>query len=382
MSKRFRNSLSLQLAMLVVAVAACDAADITLRRKIVPVKPIVTLGDIADIRATTTAERSQLALTQLWSAPPVGELLYVTAEQVQQVLISRGYSRSQLNFYGASQVAIGWEKTNDQQPTAARQNNITSFRQLATAAPSDRTLADISDREAPIFLSAVQRDQLADQLREATVAYLETQTGKVGRIEVDFNLPARHADLLSQQTSELFVSGGKAPWTGRQRLNLDFDSEQGPIEMPFSVRIYDTTPVLIAQRPVAAGQMLTAADVAIQSPSRETRMPIGKALVYDLEEALGKEASRGLRAGEVVSADLCLPPMMVQRGEVVTIVSSGGGIVIRRRGAAVADARQGQTAEVELLDTKQRIVGRVVGPAEIAVYGGALAPGAARTRRK
>lgn len=377
----FYNSIfTLALVTWSLAATMANAADITLRHKIVPIKPVITLGDIADIHASTTAERSRLALVQLWTAPPVGEQTYVTAAQVQDALARRGFSRSQLNFYGASQVAIGWAEEAATKPAEESQQAkpAIGFRQ---GVATQRSLADISARETPIFLSAVQRGQLADQVREAIVAHLETQTGKIGLIEVDFNLPARYADLLSTQTSEVFVSGGKAPWIGRQRLSIDFDSEQGPIEFPLAVRIFDTTPLLIAKRPVRKGQMLTAADVVVQAPTRETRMPVGKALVYQLEEALGKEAGRALREGEVVSADLCLPPLMIRRGEIVTAITSGGGIAIRRRGVAVADARQGEAAEMELLDSKDRLFGRVVGPGEMAIFGNSAPNRADLTQR-
>lgn len=144
--------------------------------------------------------------------------------------------------------------------------------------------------------------------------------------------------------------------------------------MTLSATVYDTTPVLVAKRAIARGQMLTAADVAITNPPRDARVPAGRVRIYSLDEVLGKEAGRAIRAGEVVTAEACLAPQMIERGAIVSIVSAGGGIVVRRQAKAISDARYGEVTEVELLDSRERLVARVVGQGELATLGSSLRP--------
>lgn len=357
------------------------SADIVLRNKIVPVKSVVSLGDIADIQATSVAERQRLALTPLWVAPPVGEQRFVTSQQVLDILVNRGFAPSELNLYGAPRVAIGWQKPDDVEAAPNESvgdggapmpaTNSMGFRvppKTSFAVPQEQL------KRNPVFLSNLQQKHLADQVREAVVAYVENRTSKNGLIEVDVQLPRRHGELLSLQTGELTIDGGRTPWTGRQQLTLKFDSEKGPLELAITATIYDTTPVLVAKRPIARNQLLTAADVAIEKPPRNARVPAGRVRVTSLDDALGKEASRAIREGEVVTADLCLAPRMIDRNAIVSIVSAGGGIVVRRYGKALSDARYGDVAEVQLLDSRQRLMGRVVGQGELATLGTSLPP--------
>lgn len=357
------------------------SADIVLRQKVTPVKSVVSLGDIADIQDTSVAERQRLALTPLWIAPPVGDQRFVTRQQVFDILVNRGYQPSSLRMYGASKVAIGWENPTDVEQPAVKEaiapqpkrpaTNSIGFRVPAT--DELLTPAKVSRRN-PVFLSDLQREQLSEQVREAALNSLEEQSGQTDIFDVEFTLSRRYEDLLSLQTSEVTVRGAKAPWTGRQTLTVEFESEKGPVELTLSATVYDTTPVLVAKRAIARGQMLTAADVAITNPPRDARVPAGRVRIYSLDEVLGKEAGRAIRAGEVVTAEACLAPQMIERGAIVSIVSAGGGIVVRRQAKAISDARYGEVTEVELLDSRERLVARVVGQGELATLGSSLRP--------
>lgn len=367
------------LATLVAAVLSGGralSADIVLRDKVTPVKSFISLGDIADIQNVTDAEQQRLALVPLWVAPPVGEKRYVTTEQVRQVLKSRGYEGTNLNLYGAPRVAIGWDskpRLEPVQPAAPQPapkpvaSNSMGFRVPSTGdmlGPAPKP-----ERRDPVFLSAEQQDQLTDQVRQALVRYLEDQTGKIGMVDVEFNLPRRHGELLATQQGEVVARGGRSPWFGRQSMEITFDSEKGPLELPLSVMVYDLTPVLVAKRPLARGQLITAADVAIETPPRDARVPSHHTMVYSLDAALGHEAARVIREGDVVTAEMCLPPLMIRKNEIVEVVSASGGIIIRRQVKAMTDARQGEVTEVELLESRERLVARVIAPGKLATLG-------------
>ena len=380
---------TLQLALSVAAVcfalsSHAIAVEIVLKQKIAPVKSTVTLGDIADIRAANGEDAHELALTTLWPAPPIGEQRFVSDRQVRDALVSHGFDDSELIFSGASRVAIGHVSTQAQGATDPRG---------LTRSPVVRPVVDDADVPSQArtgfrvprdwdtprpnttlnsVAASVSRIDLERQMRAEAIAYLEMVTGTQGVLEIEFKLPARSLELQAVVSGEFIIVGGRAPWTGRQKLLIEYSSDLGTQQVPLYVDVFDTTPVLIATRPIARGQLLTAADVAVQTPPRSTRLASGRVPFYTLDGALGQEASRVIRAGEIVTADVCLPPMMIERGEIVTVLSAGGGISIRRNAKALSNARQGDVAEVELLNSRERLAARVVAPGELAMLGGGV----------
>lgn len=369
------------IATFAVSAVVCGpalSADVVLREKVTPVKSVISLGDIADIQNVDKAEQQRLALMPLWVAPPVGEKRYVTTNQVREVLKSRGFDATDLKVYGAPRVAIGWDNQPRLEPTPSvapqPEPSPVASNSMGFRVPPTTTLGPAPQpvKRDPMFLSGEQQDQLADQVREAIVRYLEDQSGKIGLVDVEFDLSRRHGELLSAQQSEILVSGGRSPWFGRQSLEISFVGEKGPLELPLSVTAYDLTPVLVAKRSLAKGQLISAADVAIESPPRDARVASNHTMVYSLEGALGHEAARAIREGDVVTAEMCLPPQMITRNEIVELVSASGGIIIRRQAKALTDARQGEITEVELPNSKERLVARVVGPGKLATMGSTL----------
>lgn len=368
----------LAIASVVCLAQAALSADIVLRQKVTPVKSVIALGDIADIQQADTALAQQLALTPMWVAPPVGEKRFVTPQQVLEVLISRGYKAADLHLTGADKVRIGWDaqlsgsrSQSDVDPyaTGAIATNSMGFR-VPPAASLPPAAAPI--KRSPAVLTAAQGQQFAEQLTEALVLYVEDQTGKYGLVEVDFDLQHRHGQLLVQQTSELSVDGGRAPWFGRQRFEVAFETEAGPIELSLSAEVFDITPVLVARRGIPRGQLITAADVVLDTPPRNARVPSGQTPVESMDKVLGHEAARAFREGDVVTHEMCLAPLMMSRNEIVEVVSAAGGISIKRQVKALSDARLGDVTEVEMLGSRERLVARVVGPRQLATLGSGL----------
>jgi flagella basal body P-ring formation protein FlgA len=74
----------------------------------------------------------------------------------------------------------------------------------------------------------------------------------------------------------------------------------------------------------------------------------------------------------VIFTDRVQAPLLVRRGEVITVVSQGGGIRVRTTARARQDGARGQLVRVESLDTREPYDVRVVGLREAAVF--AVAP--------
>ncbi len=345
-------------------------AELVLRQRFIPTGSVIHLGDIADIHAADGVEARRLATLPLWAAPAEGEQRFASVTAVCDALRLQGIDPKGFEFTGATRVAIGADAPATNQgpkrptaevPPAAGNATIGSgFR------PPREPLAGEAGPTASKPLVA-DRSAVADQLREEVLLYLEQMSGNIGHFDIELRLSYQQVDLLVRQTGVPILKGGRAPWTGRQLLTAEFATVAGPQTLTFAVDVLDTTPVVVARRALARGQTITAADVELQTPTREMRIAPSRAVHHDVEAAVGLEAGRAIRAGEVMTAELCLAPLMIERNQIVTVTIAGGGIELSRQAKAIAPARLGEFTEVQMLNSKERLAARVVGAGKLAI---------------
>jgi flagella basal body P-ring formation protein FlgA len=84
--------------------------------------------------------------------------------------------------------------------------------------------------------------------------------------------------------------------------------------------------------------------------------------VFSLDSLTGMLAKRGIPAGEVITGDLLYAPLLVHKGETVTVKASNGGISITAMMRARASAHMGETISVEHLSGAGSTSARVIGP--------------------
>jgi len=117
------------------------------------------------------------------------------------------------------------------------------------------------------------------------------------------------------------------------------------------VEIFRSRPALTATRSLRRGETLTAEDVEI----RPGDAPWGT--LSDATAAVGKVAARNLRAGAPVGARDLQTPALVQRGEVVRMVSRVGGVTATTLGKALDRAGLGEALPVENLASGRTVTG-------------------------
>jgi flagella basal body P-ring formation protein FlgA len=87
-----------------------------------------------------------------------------------------------------------------------------------------------------------------------------------------------------------------------------------------------------------------------------------------VEKLIGMESRQSVQAGGIILTDQVQAPIVVKRGEVITITSQSGGIRVRTSARALHDGAQGDLVQVESIGTKQKYDARIVGPREAAVF--------------
>ncbi|MBY9061783.1 flagellar basal body P-ring formation chaperone FlgA [Sphingomonas yunnanensis] len=123
-------------------------------------------------------------------------------------------------------------------------------------------------------------------------------------------------------------------------------------------------PVVLVQ-PVAAGAVIGADDLrpwgAGDSP------PMRGALAA--ANIVGRAAARRLPAGAVVREGDVRVPLVIQRGEPVTVVLRSGALTISTQGQALNAAARGEPVRVLCDSTKRTLSGRAEAPGRVAVAG-------------
>ncbi len=129
------------------------------------------------------------------------------------------------------------------------------------------------------------------------------------------------------------------------------------------VRVRNDAAALVLTRNVQAGEVLTAADVAVV-PRSSASLPYD--YLSDGAQAIGQTMRRTQTAGAVVTAAALEAPEVVRRGELVTLTSGSGPVAVKAEGIALESARLKQKLKVRSASGRV-IEGTAEGPGQVRV---------------
>ncbi len=352
----------------VVALSAAinsAAVEIKLRERIVPKASVVRLGDVAEITAADRRQTRQLAAVPLMPAPAPGTDRFLRKREVADMLAANGIELGDIHWSGAEQVAVS-------AAAGVQTLAIQETTEGGPIAPTNRHAAILAGAKvAPAVaqLDAAQTGKLKSLVCRILGDHVQAKSGKAEMGRIECKLSERQLAQLAGATSLPVCGGGSEPWTGRQMFTLSFATADGTVQFPVYADVAAAAvPVVVATRPVGAG-------MSLQPPmwkygkSTPTARTSGQQATFDsVEEIIGMEARKPLQANEVVLADQVQSPVVVKRGELITIGSQSGGIRVRTSAKALQDGAQGDLIAVESLESKQRYDARVVGLREAAIF--------------
>lgn len=330
--------------------ALCEAAVIVrFHREARPEGTLVRLGEIAEIAAETEVEQTRLAGLSLAPVPASGRSQRLTLAEIRHRLLALGVDLSDVEFSGSSSVLVyGTDLPAAETPTP------NAPRPAPRAIVTDSSLRRLQERLA--------RDLAADLARKAPElgpceVSLELTTGQAETLAAAHEVPV---DALAGTTIAQVGTwnGGTPPWTGSQALRLHVTTREGRVtEIPVSATITPWRRVVVVRNHVTKGHILTSADVATKTVPPRTS---GADDLVDPRTVIGRQVTRTVREGEVLTAELIREVPLVRRGETVTVTARRGGIAVRTEARASEDGTLGQTIPLVSRDGKQRLMGRVV----------------------
>lgn len=126
----------------------------------------------------------------------------------------------------------------------------------------------------------------------------------------------------------------------------------------------ETFEAAVLSRPIAAGQVLRATDIAIV---RRPKAEFAANIVTTAEQVVGLAPRRAMRPGEVLRQTDLSKPELVARNDNVTITFQVPGITLTMRGKALEGGAHGDTINVLNVQSKRSIQATVAGPGHVIV---------------
>ena len=346
--------------------AGAAAIDVDLHERVVATSPVIRLGDVADVISADRRRARQLSTLLLMPSPAPGTQRFLRKREVEDLLAAHGEDLSQLRIEGALQVAITTAAAD------ASEHDTKSDSKSHSQPPMNRhaaILAGYIEGGSQPEPNAAADNELRDELRRIVVSHLEAKTGQAGNWQVSPGAVDRDLAVLDAATAPPTCQGGRAPWTGRQRFVVTVTTAQGAVQLPIYANISRASaPVAVAIQPIARGAVITAADIELQDLESIPAATSRRAPFTSLDQLIGMEARQAIQPGDLILTDKVQSPVMVKRGDLITVVSQGGGIRVRTSARARSDGARDELVQVESLETRQRYDVRVTGFREAAVF--------------
>jgi flagella basal body P-ring formation protein FlgA len=235
----------------------------------------------------------------------------------------------------------------------------------------NRHAAILAGHTEPIDLGPTELvdNDLREVIKRSISNYIVAQTGEAAESRVSCEVATRYLAQLDAATSPPICSGGKPPWTGRQQFVISFMTAAGAVRFPVHAEVTPAAiPVAVAVQPIARGAVITAADVEIQTPESEPAANGRRAAFTSVEQLIGMEARQAIAAGDVIFTDKVQAPVLVQRGELIRVVSQAGGMRVTTTARARQDGARGDLVQLESLESRETYEARVTGYREAGVF--------------
>ncbi len=316
------------LASVVAAQAA--AAEFRVRAEAAPAGPVVALGDVADVLSNDAEQAARLRAIELFPAPAVGAQRFVRVREIQDLLLLRGVNLAEHQFSGSSQVAVRG---------------------------GDRPASDNG-------VSAAEERKAVSRVREAVAAYLRDRLSADETFTVEVSLPAGAARLVAEHHGPLAVRGGSAPWKGNQRFEVLVGGPEGRERVEIEAQVRVAPAVVVVVRPLPRGAVIGPGDVEIRQVEGEAAGD----MFFSIDEVLGRETTRAVSANRPLLRDALRAPLLVRRGDVVTVYARSPGIQVRTTARSKDDGTTDDLIAVESFQTRKVFLARVCGVREVEVF--------------
>lgn len=278
---------------------------------------MLTLGEIASLRPKSAGKKH--AATPLFQAPEEGKIQVYSASTLKAYVLDALPRGTDIAWAGAEEI------------TVRREGRL------------------------------IKGEQLAEIVRQ----YLRRKTGELPVKRLAFtpdSLPDPVAVPRGNLEHEVIPSNdrliGSRYFTVRLRVDGDVAGN-----VTLRGRLEATAPVVIASRRMERSTVLREKDlkVAERDITRAEDPVLGK------RNAVGMRLKRSVDSGDILERRNLARPVLVRRGEVVTMEASKGRLVLTAKGVARSRGKKGETIKVRNTGSQREILCKVVGSGRVRV---------------
>ncbi|OEC39418.1 flagella basal body P-ring formation protein FlgA [Pseudomonas sp. 1D4] len=121
-------------------------------------------------------------------------------------------------------------------------------------------------------------------------------------------------------------------------------------------------PVLVSRVSIERGATLEASQLERKVMPLER---LRQGFHQDPAEVVGQSARRSLRAGQVIGPANLAPPVLVRRGQRVTVLATAGGLNASVEAEALEDGRLGERIKLRNVSSRKPLEAKVTGPGQV-----------------
>ncbi|GHT23837.1 hypothetical protein FACS189419_08300 [Planctomycetales bacterium] len=330
-----------------------NGAEIRLKSGLVHSKDsLVALADVAEILPSENENVDSLKSIILFPAPSEGEQLLLSRQELRSTLSQLGVNFTKHVLTGVPQITVNSSVPGGQigEPHSGRQfvikqanyveQNRNPFPHDTGFPPIQR--ADINQKIEGNFIKILEK-----QVAESLNIYLNF-TNKIQKSwEVSLHLTSDQAKILASNGQIEEITGGAIPFTGIQNFTIRMQTN---VTVSVEATISLPTEIVVLRRSVPKGHIITEGDLMMKKVDKIKN----EDFITDVNEAVGKETLKAVMEMNPLSAGVLRLPVLVRKGEIVTVRAANGGIVVRTEAEALQDGVLGDTISVERIDASPK----------------------------
>jgi flagella basal body P-ring formation protein FlgA len=274
--------------------------------------PLLTLGELADISGDDSDRVAALQALKLGSAPLPGESIVLT----NQLIFMR------LSAYGADFADVTWQM------------------------PEKLTISTLSQL------------LIGQSVADCTIQAVKQQLGTTDDITIeaiglpkDTNYAIGELTLKPELPRNIRYNGPTIV-----KVNVNIDGRQVASEtVKLNIKMYKE--VVVAAKTVLSHETFTEDSIKLERMDI-SRLPHG--FLTDINSAVGLTARRIISPGMVLCNTMLEKPVVVKRGNKVTIIARVGGTEITAPGQAMQDGTENQIIKVQNLNSQKIISAKII----------------------
>jgi flagella basal body P-ring formation protein FlgA len=186
-----------------------------------------------------------------------------------------------------------------------------------------------------------------------------------GQTRIELDNPALRlvvaSDAAAQPLVENLVYNARG---GRFTATLAAGADSAAEPIRFGGRVFRMIDMPVLTRALAPGEMIAAADIETIAVKSER---LGEGYVTSAAELVGKTPRRAIRPGDPVRPTDIQAPIVIHKGELVTIVLQARSMVLTAQGKALDDGARGATIRISNTRSSRVVEAIVTAPGTAAV---------------